>query len=262
MHPNLATSLARGDELLKDLLAEYDSCLKGQSVSERAVQLTHDICVQLRSILDRTARRYWDRFISPSLSEQDRKRAKVYFPIAQDSNGFNSILGQWRWKQAKDKHQSLHDYLLSKQPFSAGKNSWLSVINDLAIAGKHIDLIPQKRLEERRTTVIREDGRGAVSYGGNSLSLGDGGSIEFGPGGTISFGQGGVRFSGNVSALGAPIDPTTQRITPTPGVTDRIERWVSFIISDHNVNAADLCNRACKETRNIVNEMSERFGLS
>ena|SRR6516225_3757877 len=34
---------------------------------------------------------------------------------------------------------------------------WLAILNELAVQGKHIDLVPQKRVEERRTTVT---GRG------------------------------------------------------------------------------------------------------
>ena len=56
MNANIAASLDRSDELLKELLAEYDRSLKDKAVSARALQLTHEICERLRSTLDRIAR--------------------------------------------------------------------------------------------------------------------------------------------------------------------------------------------------------------
>ena len=131
-------------------------------------------------------------------------------------------------------------------------------MNDLAVQGKHIDLVPQKRTEERRTTATSPTG--TVSWGQNDLSFGPGGSVEFLPGGVISFGPGGVRLSG-VSVMGAPINPATQRVVPGMDVTDRVEVWVSFMIEDHRLNATDFCKMACRETRKIVTDFSNQFGL-
>jgi hypothetical protein len=43
---------------------------------------------------------------------------------------------------------------------------------------------------------------------------------------------------------------------------ERVEVWVNFDISGHDVNAAWLCRHACKETRRIVTEFSDQFGLT
>src|SRR5262245_16131135 len=98
MHNNLEVSLARADELLKELMAEYEKCLKAKEVSGRATQLTHEVCERLRTVLDRAARLYWEKRVSPELPEEDRKAAVIYFPIAVDQNAFDSTLGRWRWK--------------------------------------------------------------------------------------------------------------------------------------------------------------------
>jgi hypothetical protein len=34
------------------------------------------------------------------------------------------------------------------------------------------------------------------------------------------------------------------------------------VIEGHNVNAADFCKEACRETRHIVQKMTDKFGLS
>jgi hypothetical protein len=176
----------------------------------------------------------------------------------------DSTLGSWRWKSVKDQHQSLYDYLLALQP-SADKNKWLTVLFSLAVQGKHVDLVPQKRIEHR-VTKVEKVGVGSMSWGqgpsGGFIGFGPGSSIGFRPGGAIGFGQGGVTFHGNVAAMGTPIDPTTQRIVPQPDVTERVEIWVNFIIQGHDLNAAGFCKEACRETRRIVQQMTDKFGLS
>jgi hypothetical protein len=237
MTPNLEITLATADKRLAELLAEYDVCLYTKAVSPNALQLTHDICGLLRSVLDRTARLYFELHVSPSLTESDRKAAAVYFPITETVESMNSTLGRWRWKSIRHQHQPVCDFLLAKQPFVNPDFAWLNVLNDIAVAGKHIDLIPQTRTEERRTTVTRNGG-GLVSYGRG---------VTFGSGATI---------------MGAPVDPRTQRIVPTESLVERIDVWVSFLIKDHNVDAGHFCKLACAGTRLIASEMTEKFGLS
>jgi hypothetical protein len=237
IYENLSTTLDRADNVLKGLLAEYDSSLKEKTVSENAKQLTHDLCTLCKSALDRIARRYWELRVSPSLTDEDRKKAAIYFPASGSQEGFDSTLGRWQWKSVQADHQAVCDYLLGEQPFNAAKNKWLHVINDLYVLGKHIDLVPQKRIEEKRTTVEGSDG--AVSWNPDA-----------------------VRFGGNVRVMGAPVNPATQEVVPTPGVTLRQEVWVNFIAQGHDVNAAGLCKEACTETRRIVQEMTDKFDLS
>jgi hypothetical protein len=110
MHQNIAASLDRSDELLRELIAEYESALEKKEVTLRATQITHEVCERLRSVLDRTARLYWARKISPHLSEDDHNAALVYFPIAADQNSFDSILGRWRWRAVRDQHQLVYDF--------------------------------------------------------------------------------------------------------------------------------------------------------
>jgi hypothetical protein len=265
IYPNLVVTLDRTDEILADLLQEYEKSLRMKAVSPKALQLTHEICEQLRGVLDRIANRYWQLHIAPTLSEEERKKAKIYFPIVNDQNAFDSTMGNWRWKAVRSAHHTLENYLLALQPFVHNRNRWLAVLSELAVQKKHIDLVPQKRMEDQITKVERA-GRGSVAWGkgqtGGFLRLGRGGSVELGTGGVIRFGPAGTNFSGNVSAMGAPIDPSTQRIVPTEGVTEKIEVWVSFVIEGHNVNAGSFCREANAQARQIVQEMTDRFELS
>jgi hypothetical protein len=237
MNQNLSLSLDRADELLADMLSEQERALDGKNVSPRGVHLTHEVCERLRSVLDRVVWRYWEQLIVPSLSQSDREAVLIYFPIAKNQNGFDSALGRWRWQSVRPQHQPIYDHLLKLQPFeNPASNNWLVTLSEIANSGKHVDLIPQKRTEERRVTVSSSSG--SVSWGS------------------------GATFRGGVSVMGAPVDPTTQRIVPTPGVVEKIEIWVSFLIDGYNVNAADFCRRACQQTRRIVTEISDKFNLS
>ena len=228
-------TLARADELLDELRQEYDTCLGDQVVSDRAIQLTHEVCERLRSILDRTANNCWRKVIAPTLDEAKRDRALVYFPIADTEQGFRSILGRWLYPRFRDDHQSLYEYLESLQSFRNGGDRWLSVLGEVTNKGKHIDLVPQKKV-----TVL---GRTKVTGAG-------GGSVSWGPG---------VTFGSGVSIMGAPVDPKTQRIVPTTGVHETREYWVSFILGDYGVNALDFCLKCRANVGEIVTKIERDF---
>jgi hypothetical protein len=79
MHPDLVISLDRADELVKELLAEYDRSLHDKKVGTRAIQLTHEVFERLRGVLDRVARLYWEQKVAPQLSQDDRDAAACTF---------------------------------------------------------------------------------------------------------------------------------------------------------------------------------------
>jgi len=234
IYQNIAVTLATAERELKQLLAAYEASLSGQHVSVEAIQLTHDLCGHLRSVLDRIARRYWEKSVRPELGEDEANKSSVYFPVADDEHSFNSILGRWRMDRTV--HHAVVAFLRAQQPFTDLKNRWLYVLNDLAIQGKHIDLLPQKRVEARQVQV--SSGHSSVTYGP------------------------GVTFGSGVRILGAPVDPRTQRIVPTAGLHETITIWVSFEIAGHGVNAAAFCRETVAATKRVVQEMTDLFDLS
>src|SRR5450759_1076601 len=152
MYENLAVSLEFADERLKNLTDEYNRSLHEKQVSLRAIHLTHEVCGLLRGILDRVAHRYWDYHVAPQLTPEDRKDAMVYFPISGHLEAFDSTIGRWKWKSVRAQHQRVYDYLLNQQPFRNPAQKWLPIVNELALGIKHNDLVPQKRLEDKRIT--------------------------------------------------------------------------------------------------------------
>ena len=231
MEPDLKSMLDRADELLGDLEDEYKKCLQAQNVTARAMNLTHEVLEKLRSALDHTMRIVWGKCFAPNLSKQAEKRARVYFPITNDLGSFHSTLGRGGMADLDKFHTNLYNFTLKKQPFSAKENQWLNLLTKIAAEGKHVRLTPQKRIETRRIKVSRPNGS------------------------SVSWDPSSVKFGAGVRTLGAPIDPRTQRIIPTPGVTEQVEIWVSFIFDDYGVNALGFCKEAYQKTHALIEEM-------
>jgi hypothetical protein len=230
MDSGLASMLKRAEELLQDLEDEYQKCLESKDVTERAQNLTHEVLDKLRSSLDHAMARAWIKYVAPNLSDKDRQRARVYFPIASDLDSLRSTLGRGYMSDLDKTCKNLYIFLLDKQPFSNQENRWLDLLTKIAGEGKHVQLTPQTRTETRRISVS-------------------------GHGGEVSWNQSSVKFGGGVSVLGAPINPSTQRIVPTPGVTERVEIWVSFTLEGYGVNALGFCKEACQKTKALIEEM-------
>jgi hypothetical protein len=230
MDSGLASMLERADEILKDSENEYEKCLRTQNVTERAQNLTHEVLDKLRSVLDHAMARAWEKYVAPNLSDKDRQRARVYFPITSDLDSLRSTLGRGCMPDLDKTCKNLYDFLLKKQPFSSQENQWLDLLTKIAGEGKHVQLTPQKRMETRRIKVSRS-------------------------GSSVSWDPSSVKFGGGVSVLGAPVDPRTQRIVPTPEVTEQVEIWVSFIFEGYGVNALGFCKEACQKTKALIEEM-------
>ncbi len=230
MNRQLESMLDRADELLRELKDEYDGCLQAHNVTERAKNLTHEVLEKLKNALDHTMRIGWEKYIAPTLPEQDKKRARVYFPIVNNLNAFRSLLGRGCMANLDNVNKNLYDFLLKKQPFLSNENRWLKLLSEITAEGKHTKLTSQKPAETHRIKVS-------------------------GGGGSVSWDSSSVKFGAGVSVLGAPINPSTQRIIPTPGVTEQEEIWVSFISEDYKVNVLGFCKEASQKTRALIKEM-------
>lgn len=234
MNKDLSDQLDRVEELVDELEKEFNKVFLAKEISGRAKNITHEIIEKLSNILDQMARKLWEKYVSKNLTNGERKKARVYFPIAKDKNSFDSILGR-SVKDFKENYPSLYAYYLSKQPFTS-RDNWLSILRDIA-GEKHIGLVPQKREEITHMTIASNTG-------------------------TVHFISENVKFGPGVAILGAPVDPATQRIIPTPGVEEKIEKWISFVIDKHNVDALQFCKESNKKVKILVDELDEQFNLS
>lgn len=232
MNLEIKSILDRADELLKDLEEEYKDCLQTHKITAWSKNITHEVFEKLRSALDQTMMRAWEKYISPNLSDQQKKRVRVYFPVAGDLNSFHSTLGRGSMTNLDKINKKLYDFLLNQQPFTSADNQWLDLLNKIVAEGKHIRLTPQKRIETINRVKVTSSGGGSVSWDPSC-----------------------VKYGSEVKVLGAPIDPKTQRIVPTPGVTEKLEIWVSFILERYKVNAFGFCKEACQKARVLTEEM-------
>ena len=152
MDAELESMLDRADELIDDLKDEYQKCLNSQTVTRRAQNITHEVLEKLRHTLDHAMRRAWDKHVSPHLSEEDRERAHVYFPITTGLGFFRSKLGEGRMSDLNKVHKELYDFVLKKQPLSSKDNNWLDLLAKISAEGKHVKLAPQKLIEQSKVS--------------------------------------------------------------------------------------------------------------
>lgn len=241
MNLELESMFERAEELLRELDNEYKNCLRAQNVTKRAENITHEILDKLKNALDHIMRRAWEKFIAINLSKMDKKRAYVYFPIADDLNSFRSTLGRGLMADLDRNHKSLYDFLLRHQPFSSKKNQWLKLLRKISVEGKHIRLIPQKRkvISRRKIYKPKEKGISVIIRDGEIPKL-------------I------IGIKNNRKLL---THPKTQTIIPSPDVIEEREDWICFIIKGYRVNAIKFCDEACKKTRVIIEEMINIFQL-
>jgi len=231
MELELESMLDRADELLGDLEDEYKDCLKAKKVSERAKNLAPEIVVKLRSALDHTMRRAWEKHVASNLAEKARRSVRVYFPIVGNLDAFRLTLGQGGMADLDKAHKDLHDFLLKQQPFSSTDNRWLDLLAKIAVEGKHIRLTSQKLTEKIDRITVSS------------------------PGGRVSWDASSVKFGAGVAIMGVPIDPVTQRVVPTRGVTQRVDILVAFVFDTYGVDALAFCREACQKTRVLIEEM-------
>ncbi len=233
MDRDLSDQLERVEELLNDLEKEFNKILLSKEISGRAKNITHEVIEKLSNILDQVAKRLWDQYVLQNLTEEEKVRARVYFPIAKDQHSFDSIIGR-SLKNFKEKYPKLYAYYLSKQSFVVG-NSWISNLRDIA-GKKHIGLVPQRRTEVTHMTIASNAG-------------------------TVHFISENVTFGPGVAILGASVDPNTQRIIPTLGVEEKVEKWVTFVIEKYEVDALQFCKDSFKNVKSMIEELGQPFKL-
>lgn len=228
MSKTLEAQLIRINELINELETEYDKCLDKKDVSDKARVVTHEIIEKISNVLDQTARFLWEKFLASDLSNSEKQKAIIYFPKSEDEHSFKSILGRWMVKDLETKYPKILNFFLSKQPFINEANKWLENVGKLA-SQKHIDLVPQKREEITHIRISSQSG-------------------------TVHLISERVKFGSGVSILGAPVDPTTQRIIPTLGVEEKIEKWTSFVLEGYDLDALGFCKDSYNKVKNIVEE--------
>jgi len=229
--------LDRAEELLDELEAEYNKSLNNKLVSDRALVISHEIIEKLSNILDQTAFKIWSKIVAINLSNKEKSKIekRIYFPAQLEEEDFNNKLTEWKAKNAQTTYPNLYNFFKKLQPFNSPNNLWIKYLKELA-SKKHVGLIPQKRQEI--TNITYSNVYGTVIFTAESVKFGSGASI-----------------------LGAPVNPVTQRIVPTPGVNEKIEKWITFKFEGYDLDALGFCKNAYIQTKNITENAQNTFSL-
>jgi hypothetical protein len=241
MNEELSSQFVRARELQQDLIKSITNDLSDELVSTKTRNLTQELLVKIRSILDQVMYSFFENEILPCLDESEKKKAKVYFPIVSKKGDLKSVLGRFKVKDLDQTHPNIFNFLESIQPYN--KNyEWLTYLVQYSNE-KHIRLTPQKRIEHKRLS-MGSNGAGITLTGGASISLGRGASISIG----------GRRIYGN-----QVITPDSNHIFSDPNLDIKKEKWVAFVFENSNINVLKFCEISINKTEKIINDFLNMF---
>jgi hypothetical protein len=190
---------------------EYNKSLRSRTIDLDLRIDIKNVCENLRSSLDYLAADVRERHC-PDAPAFDL----FYFPILPNKKAFDARVDQWfpgLWQSAP----AVASALEAVQPFQV-QYEWLGLFNRVNVENKHHDLVAQTRVETQQTRVT-------------------------GQGREVSW-TSGVPFRGDVSVMGAPIDPKTQLPSPRPSIGVERITWVDFQFAGLGVSTLGLLKQA------------------
>ena len=229
MDQDIQSQLDRAKELLQELEKACDNDLRAKDVSGKTKNLSQEVLLKVRHLLDQSIYKFFEKQYLPSLSDLDKKSAKVYFPTVSKKEDLKSVFGRAKMGDLETRHQDFYKFIESVQPYNQDY-FWLKHLASYS-SEKHIRLTPQIKTETKRVTVSR-----------------GGGSVSWGPG---------VTFGGGVSVMGVPIDPATQMPIPNNVAETKVENWVSFLFEGSDVNVLGLCKKSVEDGEKIIKKVLE-----
>ena len=145
MDQDFQSQIDRAKELLKELENSCDNDLETQRISGKTKNLTQEVLLKIRHLLDQAVYKFFEKYYLPNLSESDKKSAKVYFPIVNKREDLKAILGRAKMTNLEIDYPNFYQFIDSVQPYNT-EYVWLKLTSDLAV-DKHIKLTPQIRKE-------------------------------------------------------------------------------------------------------------------
>lgn len=237
---DIESQIDRAEALLKELEDSAKEDLNTKKVSEKTRNLTQEILVKMRSVLDQTMRRFYEIHIEPALSSSEKKKARIYFPIVPKQSDLLPFLGRGMMKDLDKTYSDIYSLLDSVQPYQPGYE-WMAYFKKYANE-RHIRLTPQKRVQSKR--LVLGDSKTRIILGeGTKIILGKGTSIRVGS----------KRILG-----GQTISTESTMIKGDPGIA-QMERWVSFTFENSKINSLNLCKTVVGEGRKIVSDLLSKL---
>jgi len=230
MDQSIQSQLDRAKELLQDLEKSCNVDLESQNVSEKTKNLTQEILLKIRHLLDQVIYKFFEKYYFYSLSDSDKKIARVYFPIASKKDDLKLRLGRAKMTSLKKDHPDFYKFLDSVQPYNSDY-LWLKQLAELS-TDKHIRLTPQIMKREKETRL------------GNAVRVRSGGVSMH-----------------NCLVNGIPVNSEDINETPLENFDPRLKVqrviWGSFMFEGTDINAFWLCKKSVEDGEKIIKRVLE-----
>lgn len=234
MDQDIKSQIIRAKELLNELEKSCVVDLEGKVVSERTKNLTQEILVKMRNVLDQSMYTFFEKNVAPNISCEDKNKARIYFPICRNEAGLRSTLGRGMMSGLEKSHPDIFLFLESYQPYYHDNNAWLEEFSKYSNE-KHIQLTPQEVKEENETTIS------------NAVHVGRGAKVVM----------------RNCLVDGVPVDVGDINLTPMERFDPRLKikrmTWISFNFKDTDINILLLCKKVVSETERLVEVFFTKF---
>lgn len=222
---DLISQIDRAKELKKELDEEVKRTISQNEVSLKTRNLTEEILVKLRTCLDKII------YYRLKRDHSSVDLTKIYFPICKSRLDFDSLTKRYGLNTLKEIDPVFFSLIESFQPFYLNGNKYLEILQEKGSKEKHQFLINQKKEEKHVKTTIKSP-RGGISW------------------------TTGVRFKGNISVMGVPINTQTQEPAFIPPTHQLIKHYqVTVKLSEKDVEVSSLCNSLINSVEKIVNEV-------
>lgn len=241
MDSDIRSQITRAKELLEELKQSVNSDLLKKEVSDKTRNLTQEILVKMKHVFDQSMRQFFEKQIAFTLTQSEKDKAKVYFPMVTKQTDLQSVLGRAMIKDLEKNHPNVYKFIASVQPYNKNYD-WIKHFSEFANE-KHIRLTPQKR-NETKSVFIGKGGTGIRMTGNASIRMG----------GNTSIGIGGSKIYG-----GQEISPNSDFIIADPNIDVKKETWVSFTLADSNINAVALCDAVIAKGEKLLASFFQLF---
>lgn len=232
MNQDIQSQLDRAKKLMRGLEEACNLDLQAKNVSGETKNLTPEVLLKIRRLLDQAFRKFFERYYLDGLSGSDKKSVNVYFPIVSKKEDLKSIFGKAKMNDIETNHQDFYKFIDSVQPYNPDY-LWLKYLRDYSNE-THIALTPQTIKKENETKL------------GNAVCVGRGAT--------------GVSMS-SCFINGIPVNSKDINAEPLENFDPRlgVQRvtWVSFMFSDTDINILWLCKKSIEDGEKIIKRILE-----
>lgn len=236
MNSDFQAQIDRTKELYDELEGFYYSDLKNQMISTDTRNRVQEILVKNRRVFDQAMQKFFDEKIAPNLTNQEIKKAKIYFPIAEEENGLKSQLGMAKIKNPEKNFPKVYAYLKSIQT-SNKKYEWLDTLREKSNEG-HKRLTPVAKVGDNYL-VLKNKLRIGEKVKNMTITNSNIGGVPVKE----------LEFKGNAPFSPVPIDPALN-----PAI-----EWAKICFEGTEIDILEFCKKVITEIEVIISDFLQLF---